>query len=225
MKRPLLWVIDPSTDHPEDEGVEQILEDWPGRSHLFRPALRGDGPSPGDGYEADGFVLLGSRASVHDDLAWKDRLSTWIAPLLDGSVAKPLLAICFGHQLVAHLAGSEVGYLTSTRDKRVGIEHSRQHGGTLLAGDPELRVVVSHREEVKKVPPGYRRVATRAGSPIDGLEHERLPVFAFQFHPEAREDFMRSSGLDPRLIDDRVIEDSRRLLGAYRRFVLDRVGR
>jgi len=220
---PLLWVIDPSTDEPEDEGVEQILEGWPGESRLFQPALRGDGPGPGSGYRADGLVVMGSRASVHDDLAWLARLSEWLRPILSGDVRRPLLGICFGHQLIAHLAGAEVGFVETSRRKLVGVEDSRQEGGRLLPAGTVLRVVVSHREEVKREPPEYRRTAFRQRSPIDGLEHESLPVWSFQFHPEARWDFARAAGIDPRAIDPRVVEDSRRLLGAFRRQVLESV--
>lgn len=220
MKRARLWVIDPSTDEAEDEGVEQILEDWKGESRIFQPSLRGDGPAPTDGYEADGFVLMGSRASVHDDLPWVGELSEWLWPIVTGQVPRPLLGICFGHQLIAHLAGAEVGFVEPTRRKLVGVEESRLDGGRLMPAGTVLRVVVSHREEVKRVPERYRRIAFREASPIDGLEHESLPICSFQFHPEARQDFARGAGIDPREIDARVIEDSRRLLGAFRRRVL-----
>ena len=93
-------------------------------------------------------------------------------------------------------------------------------GGRLLPGRHALRVVVSHREEVKRLPRGFRSVARRRGVAIDGMEHDTLPVFSFQFHPEAGEEFAGRAGLDLREIDDRLREDSRRLLGAFRRRVL-----
>lgn len=224
-RRPRLWVIDPSVGHPEQQGVEQILEGWPGESRVFRPALGDDGPSDRTGYDADGFVVMGSRASVHDRLPWMERLSSWLGPILGGEKSAPLLGICFGHQLIAHLAGAEVGFLSHGTDKRLGIETSRLLGGRLLPDDEELRVVVSHREHVASTPSGYRRTATRPGCAIDGLEHDRLPIYAFQFHPEAREEFMRGAGIDERLLDDRVVADSRRLLAAFRATVLDFVDR
>ena len=77
-----MWVIDPSQNHPEDQGVAEILQDWSGESRLFRPALDGDGPGPGDGYDVDAIVLMGSAASVDDDLPWLGPLRAWLQPIL-----------------------------------------------------------------------------------------------------------------------------------------------
>jgi GMP synthase (glutamine-hydrolysing) len=219
-----LWVIDPSIHHAEDQGVAQVLQGWSGTSRVFRPSLEPhDGPGPGDGCAASGVVLLGSGASVHDELPWIRELSAWLRPLLDGSVEVPVLGICFGHQLIAHLGGGEVGHLRPDGAKEVGARETRVEGWTLLPGRHDLRVVVSHREEVKTAPAGYRVVAHRVGVPLDGLEHERLPVSTFQFHPEARDEFAIRQGLAPGLIDARLVDDSDRVLEAFRRRVLARV--
>ena len=212
-----LWVIDPSIHHREDQGIAEVLRGWEGESRVFRPALEpGSGPFATTGLETDGVVLLGSSASVHDKFDWLSELSQWIAPLLDGRCRTPLLGICFGHQLVAHIAGGTVGYLREDHGKCVGVETTQLDGGRLLAGSHELRVVVSHREEVKVAPRGYRRTASRPNVPLDGIEHEELPVFTFQFHPEARDDFARVAGIAAPEIDERLRSDSTRLLAAFR---------
>jgi len=51
------------------------------------------------------------------------------------------------------------------------------------------------------------------------LEHHSLPVFSFQFHPEAREEFLQAQGLDPSSLDDETRIDGDRLLEAFRREV------
>jgi GMP synthase-like glutamine amidotransferase len=219
---PTLWIIDPSVSHAEDQGVEAILDGWPGRSRVFRPALRpGDGPTPRSGYETDAIVLMGSATSVYDEPPWMHPLADWLRPVLAGQRELPFLGICFGHQLVAHLAGAPVGFLTTNRDKRVGVEWSTLSGGRLLPGEQRLKVVVSHREVVADVPPGYARTACRDGVRVDGLEHERLPIFTFQFHPEAGNEFAARSGLEAGAVDDDVRNDSRRLLGAFRGLALE----
>ena len=221
-RSPSLWVIDPSVHHPEDQGVREVLEGWPGRSRVFHPARNGDGPAPGTGYDAQGVVLLGSAESVHEPLPWMERLAAWLDPVLEGHRRCSLLGICFGHQLIAHRRGGRIGFLQPDRSKLVGVEASELEGGRLIRGRQSLSVVVSHREEVKRKPPGYRVVARRGSVACDGLEHETLPIFSFQFHPEARDDFARHAGIDPAAIDGRVREDSQRLLGAFRRHVLER---
>ncbi len=215
-REPQLWIVDPSVRSAEEQGVAEILRDWPGASRVFRPALRpGDVPAGAEGYETDGVVLLGSAASVHDCLPWIPALEAWLRPVLTGERRIPLFGVCFGHQLIAHLAGGRVGYLDARRTKAVGVESTELAGGRLLEGAQSLRVVVSHREEVQQVPAGYRVTARRPRSPIDGLEHETLPIYSFQFHPEAREQFAREAGIDPAAIDARLRADGRRLLRAF----------
>ena len=100
------------------------------------------------------------------------------------------------------------------------LRETHLEGGSLVPGRHDLRVVVSHREAVETLPHGYRVTARRPEVPIDGLEHDSLPVFTFQFHPEARREFVARRGLDPAAIDDRLVGDSDRLLDAFRRRVL-----
>jgi GMP synthase (glutamine-hydrolysing) len=216
-----LWIVDPSLYHAEDQGVAEILRGWPGEHRLFRPGLSpGDGPTPADGHDADGFVIMGSAASVHDrELGWLEPLADWLRPLVDGSIARPLLGICFGHQLVAALGGGRVGWLTPDKEKASGIDETRLAGSRFLPGSHALRVVISHREHVEQAPAGFDIVARRPGVEIDGLEHRALPIVTYQFHPEARESFARRAGFDPARIDERVRSDSQRLLGAFRRIV------
>ena len=222
MSHPRLWVVDPSLRYPEDQGVSEVLGDWPGESRVFRPALSpGDGPTPATGYATDGVVVMGSRASVHDDDPWLGELTAWLAPIVHGGRPLPLLGICFGHQLVAAIAGGDVAWIHSDRRKIVGVERSQLDGSRLVVGPRSLRVVVSHREEVKRVPQGYRIVARRGVIEVDGMEHAQRPTFSFQFHPEAREAFARHAGIDPTRIDAGVRADSQLLLGAFRRLVLE----
>jgi len=219
VKRPgSLWVIDPSIHHAEDQGVAQVLRGFEGGSRVFRPSLAPkDGPRVGDGYDAAGIVLLGSGASVHEDLPWLRELSGWLRPVLNGTRELPVLGICFGHQLIAHLGGAEVGDLREDGSKDLGARETRVDGWTLLPGCHDLKVIVSHREEVKTVPDDYRVVARRPGVRIDGLEHRRLPITTFQFHPEARDEFARRQGLTASAVDARLIRDSDLVLEAFRR--------
>jgi GMP synthase-like glutamine amidotransferase len=218
---PRLWIIDPSIAFPEDEGAAEAVGDWPGEVRVLRPALSpGDGPRPGDGYDADGIVLLGSRASANAGFPWLREFGEWLVPVLRGETPVPLLGICFGHQLVAKLAGGTVGFLHEDRHAELGVRETVLEGSRLLPDTRRMRVVASHGEEVKDLPPGYRVFARRPPLLADGLEHERLPIFTVQFHPEARESFLTRRGADPSLLDERAIEDNRHLLAAFRSLAL-----
>ena len=210
-----LWIIDPSLETAEDEGVRELQSLWPGDSRLFQPALSGDGPDPTAGYDADAVVLMGSAASVYDDLPWMQPLNGWLQPIIDGEVERPLLGICFGHQLIAHLAGAPVGFLREDKSKKLGIEESTLRDSRLLPDGGDLRVVVSHREIVEQAPDGYRTTASRPEVQVDGIEHDARPIYSYQFHPEARGEFAERSGIGRDKIDQRLREDSRRLIRAF----------
>ena len=214
---PRLLVLDPSANYPETEGAQVVVGDWPGHATILTPVLRPEQmPLPGEGYSAAGIVLMGSAASVHDQEPWLDCLKDWLTPVVQGEIRVPLLGICFGHQLVAHLAGGGVGFLREDRSKLLGVQVTSLRGSRLLPGAEELRVVVSHREEVTSKPAGFKVTATRADSTIDGLDHETLPLFTCQFHPEARTEFAAGAGIDAALIDSDVCEQSSAFLAAFR---------
>jgi GMP synthase-like glutamine amidotransferase len=211
-----LWVVDPSVVTAEEEGASAIVQSWGGPARIFRPALSpGDSPEPGTSADVVAVVVMGSRASVADDLPWLGGLVSFLRPVVSGELRLPLLGICFGHQLVAHLAGGRVAYRTADRSKLAAVETTQFTGGRLLPGPTRLRVAVSHAEHVEEVPHGWRVVARRPSCPIDSLEHETLPIFTVQFHPEARVDFARRAGIDPALIDAELLADSARLLGGF----------
>lgn len=211
-----LLIIDPSTHSSEPRGIETLARHWPGEAIALWPALcPGDGPDPSTGYEFDAAVLLGSRASVHDGFAWESALEQWLFPILSGAVRLPLLGICFGHQMIAHAAGAEVGFALEDRSKLVGVRHSSLRASRLLP-DCTLRVVVSHCEEVKSLPAGFRCTAFRDGIVADGLEHEVLPVYSFQFHPEADAGFLEARGVRVGDEDARLLQEtSERVIGRF----------
>jgi len=210
-----LWVIDSALHLPEEQGAEEIRSRWSGESRLLRPVLSGDGPDSSTGYEFDALVLMGSAASVYDTTEWLTSLRDWLRPVLTGEVVRPVLGICFGHQLIGEMAGAKVEFLEPSKDKRVGVELTRFEGSRLLPEATDLRVVVSHREAVVETPENYLVTASRPGVQVDGLEHESLPVFSYQFHPEAREEFAGRAGIDESEIDDRLRADSRLVLDAF----------
>lgn len=211
-----LWVVDPSIVTPEVEGVAAIIQAWGGPARVFRPALApGEALEPGVSWDTAAVVVMGSRASVHDDLPWMPGLSAWLRPIVSGERRLPLLGICFGHQLIAHLVGSRVAYRAPDHAKLAAVETTQFTGGRLLPGPARLRVAVSHAEHVECVPSGWRLIARRESCPIDALEHETLPIFSVQFHPEARVDFARRAGIDPTCIDAELLADSARLLNGF----------
>ena len=210
-----LLVVDPSTSWPETQGVAVVTDLWDGPATVWTPALDPDADAPRGPEPFDAVVLLGSRASVHDDVPWVRALRDVLGPVVAGDVQRPVLGVCSGHQWLAHELGGTVGLARADGSKIVGIGETRFDGGRLLSGRHVLRVVVSHREVVAEVPEDLRPTAARDECAIDAFEHRDRQLFGVQFHPEARDEFARSAGFEPDRIDGRVRADSTRVLRAF----------
>ncbi len=225
MRPTTLVVIDPSIERPEREGTRHAASDWPGAVRVLRPALDPHGrlvPEMLD--DAAGVIVLGSAASVHDDRCWLRELAELIAPVVRGERVLPLLGVCFGHQLIAHLAGAPVGFLHPSRTKCLGVRRTALTGSRLLPRRRLLTVLASHREVVTAPPPGFTVTGRRREAPVDVIEHPGRPVFGVQFHPEAGDEFLRGVGLDPRTVSPRVRRNGERLLAAFRELALAHAG-
>jgi GMP synthase (glutamine-hydrolysing) len=95
----------------------------------------------------------------------------------------PVLGICYGLQLFAHLLGGKVAnaarreYGPATIDVRTG--------SALFAGlPPRLDVWMSHGDHVDAPPPGFEPIASTTNAPYAAIEDRRRRFYAVQFHPE-----------------------------------------
>jgi GMP synthase (glutamine-hydrolysing) len=95
----------------------------------------------------------------------------------------PILGICGGHQALAIAYGGEVAKSAHriTGFRTVELEDK----DSLLAGLPEkIRVMQSHYEEVKRLPPKFVRIARSKDTKNEAMKHEQKPLYGVQFHPE-----------------------------------------
>ena len=96
----------------------------------------------------------------------------------------PVLGICYGMQLLAQLFGGVVerGEAAEYGHAVVEIEDSRLF--SRCGGDKKLDVWMSHWDEVKKAPEGFRVTARSESGALAGFESADGRVAALQFHPE-----------------------------------------
>jgi GMP synthase (glutamine-hydrolysing) len=95
----------------------------------------------------------------------------------------PVLGICYGLQLMAHLLGGRVGQAHHREYGPATV--TVKHGSALLAGLPDqLDVWMSHGDGVEAIPPGFQPVASTPNAPFAAVEDARRRFFAVQFHPE-----------------------------------------
>ena len=165
------------------------------------------GSSP-DSSALKGVILSGGPASVYDPGA--PRLPAW---LRDSDL--PVLAICYGMQLLAH----ELGGLVQRAERREygrALIHVSAPDHDLFRGlSDSLEVWMSHGDRVESIPAGYQTIATTDNCGFAAISDTRGHV-GLQFHPEVvhtpqggqllRNFLYRVCGCEPSWTPERYIE-------------------
>jgi GMP synthase (glutamine-hydrolysing) len=131
-------------------------------------------------YRPAGIILSGGPSSVYDKKA-----PTVAKELFDQHI--PILGICYGMQLITHLAGGEVaraarrefGRADLRIDDRSDLFKDTGAGGSTV-------VWMSHGDRIERMPPGFRVIAHTGNSPIAAMKRDdgKHRVYCLQFHPE-----------------------------------------
>ncbi|HHL40727.1 MAG TPA: glutamine-hydrolyzing GMP synthase [Deltaproteobacteria bacterium] len=124
-----------------------------------------------------GIVLSGGPASVFDRGA----------PKIDGALFElgvPVLGICYGMQLTAHLLGGKLERSGRREYGEAFIEPVGRHA--LFSGlrKKSYRVWMSHGDRVETPPPGFVVTARSSNGVIAAMRHGEEKIFGLQFHPE-----------------------------------------
>lgn len=150
-------------------------------------AVRNDEfPASADAHDA--WLITGSRFSAYDDLPWIKRLAAFIREL--DARRRPLIGICFGHQLIAEALGGKVERARAGWGVGVHAWHIDKPASWMdgVAGD--FALVASHQDQVTQLPPGAERIAGSDFCPI-AMYHIGDHVFAMQAHPEFTRQYSR----------------------------------
>ena len=131
--------------------------------------------------ECDAWLFTGSKWSVYEDEPWIHRARELALRLHQEE--KPLIGICFGHQLIAEALGGKVA--KSESGWGVGVHKAQilQEQTWMMPGLEELKLLVSHQDQVVKLPAGAQRLAGHEFCPNDILQIGNTTL-TFQGHPE-----------------------------------------
>ena len=118
-----------------------------------------------------GIIFTGGPNSVFDNYS---------PEILD--IGVPILGICYGCQLICHMAGGEVKTAPSSEYGKITFKHAQS---VLFEGVPELSTVwMSHTDYIAEPPKGFQIVGKTLDCPVAAMENADKSIYAVQFHPE-----------------------------------------
>lgn len=123
-----------------------------------------------------GIILSGGPASVYDEGA-----PTIAKEIFNQGI--PILGICYGCQLIAHLLGG----IVKPSKKEYGpeeITYTKQRSIFTLP-QKKMTVIMSHGVTVTKLPPGYEPLGKTKHVAFAAIANENEHIYGVQFHPEA----------------------------------------
>ncbi len=149
----------------------QIVDVSQGEALPFYPAV-------------SGVVITGSHVMVTDHLDWSERTAQWLKDAVEHEI--PILAICYGHQLLAYACGGTVGDNPEGLEfGTVKIQLTEEANSDLLFKhvSQTFQANAIHTQSVLLLPPEAQVLAS---SEMD--EHHAFVlgtcVWGLQFHPE-----------------------------------------
>ena len=129
-------------------------------------------------FKPAGIILSGGPSSVYDEGV----------PTIDPAVFElgiPVLCICYGMQLAAHLTGGQVVAGDSREYGRIEIDIVEE--GELFAGfgrGSKTTAWASHGDKIVMAPKDWTVLASSTNAPIAAFSHKTRPVHGVQFHAE-----------------------------------------
>jgi GMP synthase (glutamine-hydrolysing) len=131
-----------------------------------------------------GAIVTGSAAMVTERHDWSERSAGWLREAAHAGL--PLFGICYGHQLIAHALGGEVGDNPNGREMgTVCIDlQAEAQADPLFAGLPAaFPAQATHLQSVLRPPPGAT-VLARNGHDACHAFRWGSAAWGVQFHPE-----------------------------------------
>ncbi|HUH50468.1 MAG TPA: glutamine-hydrolyzing GMP synthase [Flavobacterium sp.] len=97
---------------------------------------------------------------------------------------KPLLAVCYGAQYLAHFSGGEVAPSDTREYGRAKLSYIKENELFFEGIHTDSQVWMSHSDSIKKLPTGGVKLASTADVENAAYRIEGETTYAIQYHPE-----------------------------------------
>lgn len=147
-----------------------------------------DGVFPDSAVQCDGWIITGSRHGVYENLPWMLQLQELIVEIRDSG--RPMVGICFGHQIIAQALGGKVE--KSDKGWGIGLQQYELQGeyDFIPSSMESFAINAMHQDQVIEKPADAERVAYSDFCPNAGLLYHNQ-ILTFQAHPEFSSDYER----------------------------------
>ncbi|MDD4351410.1 MAG: glutamine-hydrolyzing GMP synthase [Candidatus Gracilibacteria bacterium] len=125
--------------------------------------------------DAQGIILSGGPKGVKEEGA----------PEIDHEIfqlGKPVLGICYGHQMMAHYLGGEIG--TEREYGFTDFNISKKDSQLFQGLDAKQVVWNNHGDAVVKLPIGFEKTGSTETCEFESMENVEQKLYGVQFHPE-----------------------------------------
>lgn len=139
-----------------------------------------EGHYPADINDYQAYLITGSKYDSFADDAWIAQLRGYVQRLFEAG--KPMVGICFGHQLLAHALGGRAGRCDAGWGLGV-MQYQMDHQPDFVDTDEPVQLIVSHQDQVLSLPPGAKRLLSNDFCP-NAAFYIPERVLAIQGHPE-----------------------------------------
>lgn len=102
-------------------------------------------------------------------------------------IEKPMLGICFGHQLIAMTFNAQVE-MADQEHKGYYMVRKLEDDELFKGLGDRFLVMQSHKEWVLEVPYDFVKLADSPNCQVEVMKHTILPKYGVQFHPERFDD-------------------------------------
>lgn len=172
---------------------EKIIEQYGPYDGLFKTLLGPDsfdyqtfavvdGVFPTSIDTADAWLITGSKHGVYEPLPWIAPLEEFVRTAY--AAKKPMVGICFGHQMLAQALGGRVekfsgGWIAGTREYKL----DAQTGATVAV------LNAWHQDQVVELPKNARALGSSKGCQYAAIAFSENTV-SLQPHPEFENDYV-----------------------------------